>query len=498
MWVPRSWLLLAGLTAFSLPAPREAEAAWGGADLRALAAARAAAPFVSTDAPLPRSLAFLNYDALNCIEFDERQGIWRGADSPYRLMMYHLGGTLLTHGVALHVIEDGQVRAVPFQPRYFLYHQVPVDVREFPESMNFAGFRVLGALNRPDRFDEVLSFLGASYFRALGKGHVYGTSARGLALNPAYGGPEEFPRFVAFWVEKPARLATNLTVYALLDSPSVCGAYTFCITPGSDTVMRVQASLFARQPLEHYGLGALTSMFWYGENSTNRFGDFRPEVHDADGLLLSRADGTWTWRPLRNDTDTHETMLADSHPRGFGLLQRDRHFTSYQDLGAHYECRPSVWVEPVGNWGDGSIRLVELPTCNEYGDNVVAYWQPAQRLVPGSPLDASWILHWYTENPAWPPLARCVNTFASGNRVLLDFAGANLPTDPEAPPLAAVTVDAGRISGVHLVRNAESGGWRLGFIVTRTDASQPAALQAVLRDGAGQALSETWTYQLTP
>lgn len=475
-----------------------AEETWSFTNVCKLAAARAAAPYVDSATSIPTNLAYLNYDSLNCIEFDQRKAIWGSLNLPFRLMMYHLGGNLHQRGVALNLVEDGRASRIPFDPRLYLYHQIPIDTSELPRDLDFAGFRALGDLSRSGRVDEVISFLGASYFRALGKGHAYGTSARGLAVNPAFGEEEEFPRFVGFWVVRPETGVNRLGLYALLDSPSVAGAYAFEVHPGEDTIVRVHAVLYARRPMTRYGLGTLTSMFWYGENSTARFGDFRPEVHDADGLLVERSDGAWIWRPLVNPSERDEALVPDVQPRGFGLLQRDRHFLNYQDIEGHYERRPSVWVEPLGDWGRGSVRLAELPTCNEYGDNIVAYWQPAAPLQPGSPFEASWSLHWCTENAAWPAQSRCINTFVCGQRIMIDFAGCLPGGDPTAVPTADVQTDNGMIEGLHFVRNAETGGWRVGFAVNRAEKRRPANLQAFLRDGAGRTMSEIWTYRLTP
>ncbi len=476
---------------------RAADAAWSFEQVRALAAARAAVPYQEDVTPLPPSLDRLSYDDLRCIEYDASHAIWRAENLPFRLMMYHLGGPLQKQGVSLSLVEHDQAVPLPFDPQAFLYHQIPVNTAELTNTLGFAGFRVLNQLNKPRKFDELISFLGASYFRALGKGQFYGTSARGLAINSCCEEKEEFPRFVAFWVTQPGAQATNLVIDALMDSTSVCGAYRFTVQPGEDTIVDVQCVLFARRPLARYGLGALTSMYWFGENTVDHYGDFRPEVHDTDGLLLARGDGSWVWRPLRNPPHLQEQRLLARHPRGFGLVQRDRRYTSYEDIEANYHKRPSVWVEPVGDWGQGYVMLAELPVWNEYGDNIVAYWQPSAQLMPDKPLEAAWRLHWYMENPEWPPLARAVNTFVSGHRVVLDFAGRGLSFDPEDAPIPDITMDQGKLSGLHMLVNSEIRGWRVGFEVLDTMAGKPATLQVVLRDKTGRPLSETWTYPLT-
>ncbi|MEI6212063.1 MAG: glucan biosynthesis protein [bacterium] len=461
-----------------------------------LAAARAAAPFQESAAPLPLALDRLCYDDIRCIEYDQSQTIWRAENLPFRMMMYHLGGPLLKQNIALHMVANGQSAPVMFDPKMFLYHQIPVNTAELPNTLGFAGFRLLNPLNIPDKYDELISFLGVSYFRALGKGQIYGTSARGLAVDSCCEEKEEFPRFISFWVSRPAANATNIVIDALLDSVRVCGAYRFTVQPGEDTIVDVQCVLYARHKLTRYGLGTLTSMYWFGENTVNHQGEFRPEVHDADGLLLARGDGTWYWRPLRNPASLQEQRLLAKSPLGFGLLQRDRRYTSYEDIEANYHKRPSVWVEPVGDWGFGYVMLAELPAWNEYGDNIVAYWQPSAALVPGKPLEAAWRLHWYMDNPVWPPLARTINSFVAGRRVVLDFAGGRFNRKSTGEPVPDITLDQGKLHGLHLLANPEIQGWRLGFEVLDTIAGKPVSVQVVLRDKAGNPLSETWTYPL--
>jgi len=490
----RCILLFVGLSAVSLCA---ADSAWNFDQLCALAAARAAAPYKDTSEPLPPTLARLSYDELRCIEYDANQAVWRAENLPFRLMMYPLGGPLQKQSVSLNVVRKGLAEPLPFEARRFLFHQVPVNTDELTNTLGFAGFRVLNQVNKPGKFDELISFLGASYFRALGRGQYYGTSVRGLAVNSCCELPEEFPRFVAFWITQPDAHATNIVIDALLDSYSVAGAYRFTVQPGEDTVVDVRCVLYARRPVPRYGLGTLTSMFWFGENSANHFGDFRPEVHDADGLLVGRGDGSWIWRPLRNAPFLQETRVLARHPRGFGLLQRDRRFTSYEDIEANYHKRPSVWVEPLGDWGSGYVMLAELTADNEYGDNIVAYWQPSTELKPGVPLAASWRLHWYLDNPDWPPLTRVVNSFVSGREVVLDFLGHGLSINTDDEPIPDITLDHGQIRNVHLQVNHEIKGWRLGFEVRDTIAGKAATVQVVLRDKTtGDALSETWTYPL--
>jgi glucans biosynthesis protein len=475
---------------------RAADGAWTFDRLCAMAAERAAVPYHDDSTPAPATLARLSYDDLRCIEFCREAAVWHAEHLPFEVMMYHPGGGY-TQGVALQLLEGGQPRSVPFNAGLFLYHQIPVATNELPATLNYPGFRVVTELNQRGRFDEVISFLGASYFRALGKGQTYGASARGIALRPAAGQAEEFPRFTAFWVERPERKMDELRLFALLDGPSVCGAYQFVLKPGEDTTVQVRAALYARKILTNLGIGTLTSMFWHGKNSPDRCGDFRPEVHDSDGLLVADGDGTWRWRPLQNVAAVRDTNLPLGHLQGFGLFQRDRKFSNYQDTEALYHRRPSVWVEPTGDWNTGRIRLTELPAHGEYGDNVVACWEPVQPLTPGKPLNASWTLHWFMEDHMQPLMARCVNTFVAGRRILLDFAGGELHGVGDKPVAAQVSSDNGATRNLHVIANPDVGGWRVGFDVVPAETNRTTALSVTLRAAiGGQNLSETWMYQL--
>ena len=220
----------------------------------------------------------------------------------------------------------------------------------------------------------MVTFLGASYFRGLAKGQKYGLSARGLAINTAEMIGEEFPIFKEFWLQKPKTKDKVITLYALLDSKSVSGAYRFEIIPGANTIMNIEAHLFPRENIQKIGIAPLTSMFLFGENNKNDFDDFRLEVHDSDGLLVHNGHGEWLWRPLDNSKKLRISSFVDNGVKGFGLLQRDRDLSNYQDFEANYQSRPSAWVEPLENWNDGYVQLVEIPSRQEIHDNIVAYW----------------------------------------------------------------------------------------------------------------------------
>ena len=291
----------------------------------------------------------------------------------------------------MHEIVGASVREVTFDPASFNYGANKLDPAQL-QKLGFAGFRIHYPLNTPRYKDELAVFLGASYFRLLGKGQRYGASARGLALDTGERGGEEFPRFEQFWIEKPARNATQLVLYALLDSKRVTGAYRFVLKPGDETVAEVQSRLYFREAVGKVGIAPVTSMFMYGENQPGSGDGFRPEVHDSDGLSIASASGEWIWRPLVNPKRLLTTSFALPGTRGFGLMQRDRAFASYEDLEARYDLRPSLWVEPTSSWGPGRVELVQIPTPDETNDNIVAYWVPAEAPKAGASLAYSYRL----------------------------------------------------------------------------------------------------------
>lgn len=334
--------------------------------------------FDSEGLTIPPELSKLTYDSYREIRFRREKAFWRDGGSDYRLHPFHLG-FLHDKPVQLHVIKDGSAIPLAFTTGLFEYGKVPVP-KQLSPALGFAGFAVTTTLNALNVQDELIAFLGASYFRLIGRGHRYGLSARALALDVGGEQPEEFPFFRALWLEEPTRDSTDLVIYALLDSPSVAGAYRFVVTPGQQTSVAVTATIIPRVKLPRIGIAPLTSMFLAGEGDLGQRTDFRPEIHDSDGLMLKTGGGEWVWRPIRNPKSLRISSFGDNNPRGFGLMQRDREFGHYQDLEAQYHARPGYWVEPAGDWGEGRIDLIEIPTTGEAFDNIVACWTPSTPL----------------------------------------------------------------------------------------------------------------------
>jgi glucans biosynthesis protein len=474
-------------------------------DVDRRAKATAATPFTRSGT-LPKELQNLQYDQYRDIRYKPDRFLWRGAQLPFEIAFFHQGWHF-DQPVRVHEVTADGVREIPFDPAQFDYGANKVDIRVL-KGIGYAGFRVHYPINSPKYKDEVLVFLGASYFRALGKGQRYGLSARGLAVDTAANSGEEFPRFVEFWVQRPTRDSQELTIYGLLDSRRMTGAYRFVLRPGVSTALEVKARLYLREPVGKLGLAPLTSMFYFGENQPATRPDYRPEVHDSDGLSIHTASGEWIWRPLTNPRRLIVSSFAIANPRGFGLMQRDRDFARYEDLEARYERRPSAWVAPRAGWGAGRVELVQIPSPDETNDNIVAYWVADSPPKPREAYDFEYRVSWQLDDETKPPGAWVTQTRRGRGYVKKPDDSVGFIVDFEGPSLKKLALDA-RLEGVatagdngeivesEAYRNEVTGGVRLALRVRRVDANKPVELRAFLRSG-GDTLSETWAYALLP
>lgn len=477
------------------------------ADVAQRAKALAEAGYKNSSVELPKELKALSYDQYKDIRFRPEKAYWRAAGLPFELGFFH-PGFFYEQPVKIHEVTGDGVREIAFDTKLFDYGKNNVDVGKIP-NLGFAGFRVHYPINTPKYKDEALVFLGASYFRALGKGQLYGLSARGLAIDTALSSGEEFPRFVEFWIERPAPDSQQLTIYGLLDSPRATGAYRFVLRPGADTVLDVKAQLYTRAAVGKLGIAPLTTMFFFGENQRSTRDDYRPEVHDSDGLSIQSGTGEWIWRPLLNPKRLLVTSFAAANPQGFGLMQRDREFLHYEDLESRFELRPSVWVEPKGQWGAGRIELVQIPTPDETNDNIVAYWMPDTPPRPKEAYDIEYRVRWQKEKETRPPSAWVTQTRRGRAYVAkpddsialtVEFDGPALRKLPADAPIESIAnADAnGQLLENTLYRNEATGAWRVVMRVRRSDAAKPVELRAYLRGADNNTLSETWSYILPP
>ncbi|HSE89631.1 MAG TPA: glucan biosynthesis protein D [Candidatus Binatia bacterium] len=480
--------------------------------LKGHARALAGAPYQPPHRTLPKALADLDYDQYQVIRFRPDRALWAREPLDFRAGFFHRG-PMFKEPVRMHEVMNGQAQEIVYDPAMFDFSKSGVDISRLPKNDGFAGLRVHF---HTDWSADVAVFLGASYFRAVGEDfRQYGISARGLAIDTALDHGEEFPLFTAFWLDRPAKDSGRLSVYALLNSPQVAGAYRFDITPSATTVMDVDASLYPRKPIQRLGVAPLTSMFQCGENDRRVANDWRPEIHDSDGLALWRGNGEWIWRPLMNPAGVRVNSYFDENPRGFGLLQRDRSFDHYQDDGAYYHRRPSLWVEPKatasGGWGKGAVQLVELPAADETFDNIVAFWNPAEKPRPGQELLFSYRLHWGGHMPFAPALAQVVATRTGIGGVVgqkrkyfswrfaVDFAGgqlAALPKNAKVEPV--ISASRGQVEITSARPQLEINGYRAMFDLKPTDDStEHIDLRLYLRIDK-KPLTETWIYQWTP
>ncbi|VXA91448.1 Glucans biosynthesis protein G [Luteimonas sp. 9C] len=482
------WPAFAAVAADVAPSPFDADT------VVRMARALAADAYVAPDTTLPPALAGATYDQYRDFRYRQDRALWRdvpGVD--FQAQFFHRG-FLFKPRIEIHVVEGDQARPLPFSTALFDYSPNPTPALD--DTLGFAGFRLHAPLNSREYFDELCVFLGASYFRAVGKGLAYGLSARGLALGSGDPGPEEFPVFRAFWLHRPEVGSAAITIDALLDGPSVTGAYRFRIEPGEDTVFEVDARLFPRVDLPHAGIAPLTSMYQFDAADRTGIDDYRPAVHDSDGLGLWTGTDEQVWRPLHNPASIQHSGFQDASPRGFGLMQRKRAFDSFEDAEAGYEKRPSAWVEPLDDWGRGEVHLVEIPTADEYQDNIVAFWRPAAPLQAGSESRWRYRLHWTAAKRWKPALAHVVATRIGARPgedrairlVVVDFDQGDAGS--EVPQLE-VTASTGRIANP-VVHARPGGGWRVGFEFAPAGAS--SELRTRLHRG-GAAVSETWLYR---
>ncbi|KEZ77825.1 glucan biosynthesis protein [Salinisphaera hydrothermalis] len=459
-------------------------------------------------AKVPQFLTKLSPDQLSQISFKRDDALWHDQKLPFQVMFYH-PGSYYEHAVTIHVIKDGKTTTVQFDKNDFNYPNDDLK-KKVPDDLGYAGLKLLHTLGDPKKMDEVVSFLGASYFRALGADEHYGLSARGLAINTGNTQKgEEFPNFTQFWLVDPGDKSKDMTLYALLDSPSVTGAYKFVITPGQATHTHVEETLFTRKDIAKLGIAPLTSMFTWGENSLARINDYRPEAHDSDGMLISSANGEWLWRPLVNPQKLWMNQFDANNVRGFGLMQRDRNFDDYQDLNYEYEKRPNAWVTPDGDWGKGHLELVEIPSDSEVNDNISLYWVPQEPVKAGQRLHFAYDIKWSSDLAVPKSLGHAIATrvgmaaVAPGQqknqvRVVIDFVGGELSklTDANSvQPKVNATRDV-TLNNIQAVRNPHTGGWRLSFLVPTSALDKPLELRAYLADANGGGLTETWSYLL--
>lgn len=468
-----------------------------GATVRNMARQLALQPYKAPDSALPAPFKDLDFDAYRGIRFDPAKALWHGQGRKFTAAFFHRG-YIYHDRVNIFEVADGKAEAVRYSPDQFSFDKITPSSQD----LGFAGFRLQYPLNHAEPNDEVCAFLGASYFRAVAKGQGYGLSARGLAIKTADSGGEEFPVFRSFWLERPAPGADIMVVHALLDSPSATAAFRFTIRPGEETVFDTETATYPRVDIAQAGLAPLTSMFLFDVNDHTRFDDWRSAVHDSGGLQIHTGHDEAIWRPLTNPRELQISAFQDIGPRGFGLAQRKRTFADYQDLESRYEKRPSLWVEPIGDWGQGVVELVEIPSDREVNDNMVAFWRPHDPLRAKGEYLLNYRLHWCWAPPGEVKVAqvmqtRCGLSFDQKHRqFVIDFVGDSLKgLKADDAPALDVGSDKGKIISAVAELNPDISGWRLSIELDTQD-NKLVELHARLMQG-DQPLTETWIYRWT-
>ena len=478
-------------------APPQASA-FDGSTVRNLARQLSLQPYKAPDSTLPAPFKDLDFSAYQGIRFDPAKALWHGQGRKFTAEFFHRG-YIYHDRVTIHEVIDGKASPIPYSSDLFTFEKVQPSSGD----LGFAGFRIHYPLNNANTPDEVCAFLGASYFRAVAKGQGYGLSARGLAIKTADPGGEEFPLFRSFWLERPSQGADIIVIHALLDSPSTTAAFRFTIRPGQDTTFDTETATYPRVDIAQAGLAPLTSMFLFDANDHVRFDDWRAAVHDSNGLQIHTGHDEALWRPLTNPRDLQISSFEDTGPRGFGLAQRARAFVDYQDLESGYEKRPSLWVEPIGDWGHGVVELVEIPSDREVNDNMVAFWRPHDPLRAKGEYLLNYRLHWCWAPPGEVKLAqvlqtRCGLSFSQKNRqFIIDFVGEALKScNPANPPTLDVGADKGKIVSAVTQPNPDVSGWRVSIELDTQDAKLVELHVRMMQ--ADQPLSESWIYRWTP
>ncbi len=466
-------------------------------------------PFRPPASPNPEITSKIDYETWGHITYNTDHALYADTKERFPVEFFHLG-MFFKKAVRIHAVQNGQAREILYDPVYF---NMPEDsvARQLPPGAGFAGFRIQESKDGPLDWkkNDWVAFLGASYFRAIGELRQYGLSARGVALDTWVAGrPEEFPDFTHVYVGPETE--NGVVLHALLEGPHIVGAYRFLMTRGKGVVMDIDCKLFLRGDFVRFGVAPLTSMYWFSETKKPTAIDWRPEVHDSDGLCMWTGGGERLWRPLNNPPHVMASAFSDTNPKGFGLLQRDRNFDHYLD-GVFYDRRPSVWIEPKGDWGKGAIHLIEIPTDDEIHDNIVAVWVPEKPAVAGSDFEFSYRLHWLADEPYPSSLARCVATrLGNGGqpgkprpkgvrKFMVEFLGGPLESLPfGVKPEPVLWASRGTFSYIYTeaVFDGVPGHWRAQFDLT-VDGTDPVEMRLFLKNG-DKVLSENWLYQYHP
>ena len=488
-----------GATA-ALAQPSPEPAAFKPGDVLDMARDLAKRPFRAASSALPDPFGNLAYEQYVAIRPRPEAAIWAAETIGFALEPLHRG-FIFSAPVALFVIENGAARRLTYSRAMFDFGklQPPVDLPD----IGFSGFRVLHP-NEGGVLLETAIFQGATFFRAVARGQNLGAAARGLSIRTADPRGEEFPVFRAFWIEKPTLAGNALVVHALLDSDSVAGAFRFTLRPGEASIIDIECTLIARTVVDHFGLGAMGAIAYSGALDRRRIDDIRPAVREIGGVQMLNGKNEWLWRPVSNRETLQISAFVDENPRGFGFLQRDRDFAAYQDDDQHWEQRPSIWIEPIGEWGPGQVQLVEIPSDSEVNDNIIAYWRPRAPLLAGVEAPFAYRQFWCWTPPERPGLA-IVTTSRAGRapgpaggkrrRFLVEFSSDAFADARNMDVRLNLTAGGGSIIAPRTFCYPERKAYRVMFDLD--PGSETASELRLALEIGGKAISETWLFRWT-
>ncbi len=455
-------------------------------------------PFKAAAADLPESLRGLNYEQYTGIRAKASTDIWATENIGFALVPLHRGFIFSTP-VAINLVTQGLARRLIYNQNQYDFGKLAVPTTL--GDIGFSGFKILA--QGADTFYDVVHFQGASFFRSLARGQGFGTMARALSIKTADPRGEEFPAFRSVWVERPTLAVAALVIHALIDSESLTGAYRFTVRPGDATIIDTECTLFARNLVDHFGLATMSATHLLGSIDRHRSDDLRPNVSEIGGLQMLTGSGEWLWRPIANRETLQISTFVDDKPRGFGFLQRDRDFERYQDDDQHWELRPSLWIEPIGDWSSGGLQLVEIPTETEANDNIITYWRPKQVLAPGSETSFAYRQFWCWSPPERPSLAVTTASYsgrglaARRRRFIAEFTGdilAEQSLNQDIKP--SLSLSPGTIT---LIRTFRSKDLKIFRVLFEFDpGSETSCEMRLVLEAHGKPVSETWLYRWTP
>jgi periplasmic glucans biosynthesis protein len=465
-----------------------------------LAKSLASRPYAPAAADLREPFANLTYEQYVGIKTKPDAAIWAGENRSFVLEPLHRG-FIFTAPVEIYIVENHTMQRLAYDFSKFDYGALKITDK--PPDVGFSGFRVLTP-QKEGPAPEVAIFQGASFYRAAARGQRLGVTARGLSIRTADPRGEEFPAFRIFWIEKPAVGENVMVIHALLDSTSLTGAYRFTLRPGEATIIDTEMTLFPRAAVDHYGVAGFSAASFFTPLDHRRADDVRSMVAETNGLQMLTGKDEWLWRPVSNRDTLQISAFVDADPKGYGFLLRDRDISDYQDDDQHWEQRPSLWVEPLGDWGEGTVQLVEVPSESETNENILSYWRPKAPLAAGKSISFAYRQFWCWTPPARTPLAIADDARggrsplgAKLRRFVVVFSGDILANPQRTANLkAALTTSPGSATNVRTFLDPQAKTCRVVFDVDPAGETF-CELRLVLQSG-DDPISETWLYRWTP